>query len=333
MLKKFDTKAEMKFHSEAHLFLEKLNKKLDESNIFLESNWHVDHLCYRVSTIEKYQDLKVEFQEFSKLLVESEVNGRMISTYKLAKPIHFGNSSISIVELPAPKPGKVTIEGFEHVEVVSDLSFKELESKYKHIKIDKTGLNKKINQELELCLGEINLKFHPLSLESLINLENNKKVWDALEQSQVLAVLKEYNPLIAGTYPLGLQVEDSDLDILIRLKDKKQLIELAQKSWGSLTDFNIEETQIDKLETLIVKFRINTIPFEIFAQDNEPVRQKAYLHFLVEERLLNELGTDFRSLVMRLRKQGLKTEPAFAQALNLSGDPYLALLDLQRKAI
>ena len=43
--------------------------------------------------------------------------------------------------------------------------------------------------------------------------------------------------------------------------------------------------------------------------------------------LLQRHGAAFRQKIFQLKQSGFKTEPAFAQALNLDGDPYLALLD------
>lgn len=50
-------------------------------------------------------------------------------------------------------------------------------------------------------------------------------------------------------------------------------------------------------------------------------------HFLIEVRLL-DLFEDLKSRVIELKRSGLKTEPAFAKALGLAGDPYVAILKL-----
>ena len=47
---------------------------------------------------------------------------------------------------------------------------------------------------------------------------------------------------------------------------------------------------------------------------------------LIEHRLLQERGEAFRRAIITLKQRGYKTEPAFAKALGLKGDPYLALL-------
>jgi hypothetical protein len=58
--------------------------------------------------------------------------------------------------------------------------------------------------------------------------------------------------------------------------------------------------------------------------------QAGWRHFVVEQRLLAQGGQSLAATVMALRRGGLKTEPAFAAALKLRGDPYHALLELDR---
>jgi hypothetical protein len=49
---------------------------------------------------------------------------------------------------------------------------------------------------------------------------------------------------------------------------------------------------------------------------------------LIEHSLLTEKGEHFRQEIIKLKRQGLKTEPAFAKLLGLDGDPYKAILKL-----
>jgi hypothetical protein len=60
-------------------------------------------------------------------------------------------------------------------------------------------------------------------------------------------------------------------------------------------------------------------------------KQRGWRHFAVERRLLTLGGADLTVAMLALRQQGMKTEPAFAAALRLRGDPYLALLDLDEQ--
>lgn len=161
------------FQAQAHDFLGRLFEDMAAHKIEIPRHWKIDHLCYRVSSIDRYQILKNEFSKFGRLLIESDVNGRPIATYKLNEPIVFFSGVIDVVELPAPKQGKPTEEGFEHVEIVCDVPFAELEKRYGHLTLDRGGLKKEINPELEICLGKRNLKFHHQSLEEVIAMELN----------------------------------------------------------------------------------------------------------------------------------------------------------------
>ncbi len=317
----------------AKIFLEHVFAELEKNQVQIKPHWDIDHLCYRVETIERYFVLKKEFSKISTLLTESIVNGRPIATFKLDRPLHFRQWQIDIIELPAPKSGKIVTEGFEHIEVVVDESLEYLSNQYNHIKQDKNGLVKNFNKELELCLGASNIKFHNLSLESVVKLELNSTVWKSIQYSMALDVLKAYKPLIAGTFPLGIANLKSDVDLIIQTNDFQQVIELASARWGQNGGFVFYKMKIDEQDSLVVNFTYDNVAFEVFAQNIEPVKQKAYQHFLIEEKLLKYKGPEFKEKILRIRSKGTKTEPAFAQALNLDGNPYEQLLKLQTKSI
>lgn len=47
------------------------------------------------------------------------------------------------------------------------------------------------------------------------------------------------------------------------------------------------------------------------------------------EGILNLLGLDFKNKVIQLKRSGLKTEPAFAELLNIKCNPCDKLLELE----
>lgn len=316
------------FYQNAAIFLSTLDADLSAAGVGIPKHWDVDHLCYRVETLERYQQMKSLFATFGNLLAETEVNGRPICTFKLAKPVIHRHYQIDLVELPAPKPGKTTPEGFEHIEIICDLPWDEMKRKYAALKLNEGGLKKDFNAELELELGPRNIKFHYLSLESVVNLENNARVFRALKDSQILSLFKQNDPLVAGTFPLKVNTASSDLDILMKAADLKELESRLREHYGAYF-FTSRETQVDGLPTQITQFTWDGVPFEVFAQDRDPVAQRAYRHFQTEERHLKKGGESLRTHIVELRSQGLKTEPAFAKALGLAGDPYEALLEFK----
>lgn len=320
------------FQSSAGKFLELLFLDLSRVGIKLPVHWDIDHLCYRAATEESYQKLKDSFSQFGFLLIESEVNGRMIATYKLNDPIYYLDWRIDLVELPAPKKGKMTAEGFEHIEIVCDIPFAELQEIYSHLEMDTKGLGKDYNQELEICLGERNIKFHHSSLESVINLEKTEKIWKAIQDSKVLSLFKENNALIAGSFPLDIATTLSDVDVLIKEADLVKLRAFFEYQFSTQDDFKIIEEVVDDLPSLICQFTFQGIPFELFAQDKDTVKQMAYIHFQVEERLLKYGGDALRSRVRGERSVGIKTEHAFANLLSLPGDPFITLAGLKNES-
>ncbi len=52
---------------------------------------------------------------------------------------------------------------------------------------------------------------------------------------------------------------------------------------------------------------------------------------LIEYKLLLEKGEEFRKEIISLKKQGYKTEPAFAKLLGVEGNAYEGLLKLESR--
>jgi predicted metalloenzyme YecM len=305
---------------------------MESHKIYFKNSWDIDHLCYRCASDDEYDQLKPYFLRFSDLLIESPVNGRMISTFKLHSPIHFKDWIIDLIELPAPKKGKPTKSGFEHIEVVCDEKLQDFALKFNPDLVNTKGLSKDYNQELELVFGDENIKFHNYSLESVIRLEKNSQVFSSIKNSGVLEKLRAFNPLVVGTFPLGLSVNNSDVDICVDFQNENDFISSVNSSLASFANFELAPTKINSGTAVIVKFSFENIHFEIIGQHMASCKQIAFQHFQIEEKIL-KYGQCHGEILNLRAQQGFKTEPAFAKHLCLVGDPYHELLELNKKSI
>ncbi len=156
--------------------------------------------------------------------------------------------------------------------------------------------------------------------------QRQKKVYDLLIKIDIMDILKKYNPILVGTIPIEIDTQESDIDIICEVYDFKKLESELKNNYGSFTNFKIvyETTNI-----LMCYFFIDGFDIEIYASNEKTTNMNGYRHMMVEAKLLNLYGNDFRNKVLELKKKGFKTEPAIAKLLNLDGDPYLALLKLE----
>lgn len=101
----------------------------------------------------------------------------------------------------------------------------------------------------------------------------------------------------------------------------------VQSRYGKLERFTLNELTVQEIPTMICNFTFEYMDFEIFAQPIPVVEQNAYRHMIIEHHLLMTFPL-IRDEIIHLKRQGLKTEPAFAKVLGLSGDPYEELLKI-----
>lgn len=319
------------FNKKAIDFIKDLFKKLEDRKIYFKNSWDIDHLCYRCATDDEYEQLKPYFLRFSDLLIESPVNGRLISTFKLHNPIHFKDWIIDLIELPAPKKNKPTPSGFEHIEVVCDENLHDFSLKFNSDIINTKGLDKAFNSELELDLGDKKIKFHNYSLESVIRLEKNHAEFSSLQNSRILEKLKSFNPLVVGTFPLGLNTANSDIDICIEFQNENDFVDSSNKFFSDFKNYQLSSVQINSGSAILVKFTFENINYEIIGQHISSNKQIAFQHFQVEEKILKY--AQCQSEILKLRSKGLKTEPAFAKYLCLTGEGFKELLELNKRSI
>jgi hypothetical protein len=148
-------------------------------------------------------------------------------------------------------------------------------------------------------------------------------------------VLADFNLVLAGTIPLDIDIAGSDLDVLCEVPttEAQRFTELLQKHYGHRAGFRLTQSVINNEACVVVSFRYRRQEVEIFGQAVPTARQNGFRHLLVEAAVLAAGGEQWRRAVRRLKQQGLKTEPAFANLLRLSGDPYVALLELEGKTV
>lgn len=150
----------------------------------------------------------------------------------------------------------------------------------------------------------------------------------AIRSLGVMEALAGYGPVLCGTIPLGIDLPESDLDIVCEAAEPAAFAARVTALFGGLEGFRTREKVVNGLPTVIVRFRHAGFDFELFGHPRPAREQNAYRHMVAEARLLALAGPEAAEAIRALKAGGLKTEPAFAAYFGLGGDPYAVLLDL-----
>ncbi|GAB2461140.1 alpha/beta hydrolase [Hymenobacter qilianensis] len=156
-----------------------------------------------------------------------------------------------------------------------------------------------------------------------------------LQNLGVLATLRDFDPVLAGTIPLDIDIASSDLDVLCAVApaEVSSFTELLRSHYAHLPEFALAQKIINHRTSVVCCFRYQEFEVEIFGQDCPTEVQHAFRHMIVEDVVLQAGGEAWRTAVRQLKEKGLKTEPAFATLLQLRGNPYEAILSLEGKSI
>ena len=157
---------------------------------------------------------------------------------------------------------------------------------------------------------------------------NNRQqqAYCTLTNNQIMVKLKYFDPILVGTIPINIDIENSDLDIVCCFADKQEFIKTITDNFRNENKFTIREQKSTSGIAIVANFFVDDVEIEVFGQSIPTKQQFAYRHLIVEYNLLKKYGEKFRQQIIELKRQGHKTEPAFAIALGLTGDPYTELL-------
>ncbi len=142
-----------------------------------------------------------------------------------------------------------------------------------------------------------------------------------------MQILAAHRPQLVSTVLVGLHTESSDVDIVCEYRDPSSIRDTLRQL-RCFEGYALKERD----DHYLCQFHFQNWLFEIYASTTPVEKQLGYRHFKVMQRLVVLGGSAFQKSVQALKQQGLKTEPAIARLLQLEGDPYLAVLALEKES-
>lgn len=153
--------------------------------------------------------------------------------------------------------------------------------------------------------------------------EVQRRSYEVLRELNLMEYLQAYSPVLTGTIPIQIDIEGSDLDIICEVGDFDSFEDEVGTGYGRMQGYRVAKTQ----ENIVINFVSGGMEIEVYGMNRPTHEQNAYCHMLVESRLLQLGGEDFREKIIDLKKHGIKTEPAFCRVLGVEGNPYENMLD------
>ncbi|MEM1389875.1 MAG: DUF4269 domain-containing protein [Pseudomonadota bacterium] len=150
-----------------------------------------------------------------------------------------------------------------------------------------------------------------------------------LKAHKVLEVLEPFDAVWVGSTALDVHLNDSDIDICCSAKgDLDSFAATLKELFGQRPKFKIEQEPYRGQPSCFASFDLSGQSIEVWGRGHPVEDHEFYRFFKVEERLLRFGGDELRSAIRDLKRDGLSTEEAFAEALDLQGQAEDALLSL-----
>jgi len=150
-----------------------------------------------------------------------------------------------------------------------------------------------------------------------------------LQELKIFELFESCQPLLAGTTPIGIDLEESDLDVILEVHDREAFYAQTRHHFGEMPEFRQKPLDAIPEERVVVTFRYAGREVQLYGEPRPPVEQHAWRHMIQEWRVLSSAGHYLREQVIELKRSGMNTEEAFCHLLWLDGDPFRRMLELE----
>jgi len=148
-----------------------INEGLKRAGIDRSELVMLDHLGYRTRSLEEYAEALKKFRRLGKDMGEIIIQGRPITIIALDEPLVTGGWRIPYIEVIAPKDGSHYASGLEHAEFVTLRLLSDFEKAHPDLPFIRDAMDRRINPELKYREDGISVKFHRLSIGSVVEIE------------------------------------------------------------------------------------------------------------------------------------------------------------------
>ena len=152
-------------------FIDGVDAGLSASGVDRSELAMMDHICYRVGTQARYDEMLGILSKAAILLGEAVISGRNIATFELHDYIKVDGWTVPYLELPEPKKASPYPEGLEHAELVVIGGLDRFAERHSNLVFDTKGMSKDINPELSLKTDLLSVKFHEQPLGAVVRIE------------------------------------------------------------------------------------------------------------------------------------------------------------------
>jgi hypothetical protein len=93
--------------------------------------------------------------------------------------------------------------------------------------------------------------------------KRQQQAYSTLTNNQILSKLKRFDPILVGTIPINIDIENSDLDIICCFADKQDFVETITDNFRNERNFTIREQQCIDTTAIVANFVAGNFEIEI----------------------------------------------------------------------